>query len=243
VNDALDQPIPKELFDIYDQVMERLRHQGYFDLPDLAIRILSWIFHAQRPLQMSELREAIAIRDGDVDLKMSDLNDPAVVVEACGGFVVHDTTGWVRFTHEQVNAFLQDRHIDLVPKRNMAISCLTYLTFETFEDGPCQDEASFNIRLQERPFGRYAASYWGKYIKGSGEKHHRNQKLLVTLTQSSARKDSIAQLSGAEKTGAWDLDIRDRNKGLLHILAENNLTLLAEMILDGTIFSVISHLV
>jgi len=64
---ALEEPIPKELFDFYDTVLENLIKVS-IDSHRMVFTVLSWIYHAKRPLQMSELQDALALCQGDVDV-------------------------------------------------------------------------------------------------------------------------------------------------------------------------------
>jgi hypothetical protein len=59
----------------YEQVMTRIRATKYTS--EKALGTLSWIFHAQRPLQMDELREALVLQSQNdtVDLDEKALGD------------------------------------------------------------------------------------------------------------------------------------------------------------------------
>jgi len=231
---ALEQPIPSELFDLYQLVIDA-HARSTSDSGPLVQKILSWIFHAKRPLQMAELQEALAVEDGDVDLEEDDLTPAAQIVQVSGNFVSYDTaSGIVRFSHDTMRDFLQDRCINyLSHESELAITCLTYLLFELFADGPCTDERSFALRLSSRPFGKYAAHYWGSHTKGPGENNTTIQKLLSTLVKSSAKIDSMAQLAVAQRPKDWNNVVR--GKTIWHLVAENDLTILAAILTQRTI--------
>jgi hypothetical protein len=163
--------MPVEIFDLYETVMNRL-FQSKADVQELALKTLSWVFYAKRPLKMVELREAVALEDDDCDLQEDDLTPAETLVEVCGSFVIYDkASGVVGFAHETVKEFFASRHLSrLLSEVAIGNACLVYLSFDSFADGSCSDNETFTTRLQKRSFGPYAAWYWGKRVKGDGEK-------------------------------------------------------------------------
>ena len=238
MKEALEGSVPAKLFVLYDDIMETIFRSDERSSERVALKVLSWIYHAKRPLTMAELREAIEVREHDVSLEEDDLTPEKDIIEECRSLVRYDVAdGVVSFSHEQVREYLGSKHMDnLMTEVELAKICLSYLLFDVFEEGPCVDESSFADRLRTRPFGRYAACYWGKHTKGPGENDSRIQNMLFTLMQSSAKRDSVTQLSIAKKTADWNLGIR--NKTLLHFIAENNLLTLAEIVLNGNMLNV-----
>src|SRR5271163_2873649 len=82
---------------------------------DTALQVLSYLFHAQRPLKMEELREILSIRTQppDKDLYPEYFIDPVLIVHYCQGLVELDhDSGIVRFTHYTVQEFLRDNYQD-----------------------------------------------------------------------------------------------------------------------------------
>ena len=238
---ALEEPIPIILFDLYDNVLSNVT-QATCDSQQTVFTVLSWLFHAKRPLQMSELQEVLAISEGDAELDPDDRTPPAEIVQACGNFVIYDPmSGIVGFSHDEVRKYLENRHAcDLLKDVDMAITCLTYLLFDAFEEGLCSDEHSFVNRTNRYPFGQYAACYWGVYTKGLGEKNPKIHEMLLTLMKS-PKRDSMEQLYKAQRSEDWNLHIRHRSKTLLHVIAENDLTIMAKMLLDASICTVTSQ--
>ena len=116
---------------------------------------------------MIELREAVAVEDGYTDLEEDDLPDPSVIVECCCSLVTYEhTTGIVRFTHYTVAGFLESKDYILTTV-DLARTCLTYLLFDVFEDGPCCNEEEFKLRMRRYRFAEYIAQYWETYVRGS----------------------------------------------------------------------------
>ena len=232
ITDALINSVPTKLFDVYKAAMDRIA-QSTSDSKTLAIDILSWIFHAKRPLRMIELQEAVAVRKGDGELVEDDLMEEDDVVEVCGSLVGYDKdSGIVRFSHEVVRDFLNKLYFShLSTEVEMAKKCLIYLMFDTFEEGACPNEESFKVRIAKHPFGQYAAKYWGIHTKGSPEEDSEIQMMLWQLTESSAKLDSMTQLSTADEAGYWERERRHRGRTLIHIIAENNLTTIGKIVL------------
>ena len=66
----------------------------------------------------------------------------------------------VRFTHYTVQEFLQDKYLHKVlTPIDLAKVCLTYLTFDIFEDRPCADSDAFYRRMKSYQFSVYAMQY------------------------------------------------------------------------------------
>lgn len=229
---ALNESIPTDLFNLYDVAMSRIT-QLSDDSTELAINVMSWIFYAARPLQMSELQQAIAIENAMTDLTLDDVTPADIILESCASLVRHDkVSGVVRFSHDTVREYLAERCFDqLRTKLVMAKNCLTYLSFNIFEEGACPDDDAFNNRRQNYPFGQYAASFWGKYVQGKGEQDTEILELLLALMRSPTKVDSMAQfLTGSMVK--WNLSMPwMRGKALIHIIVENDLRDMANALL------------
>ena len=234
--------MPVELFDLYETVMNRLL-QSKADVQELALKTLSWIFYAKRPLMMVELREAVALEDDDCDLEEDDLTPAETLVEVCGSFVIYDkVSGVVGFAHETVKEFFASRYLSrLSSEVAIANACLVYLSFDSFADGPCPDNKTFIARLRKRPFGPYAAWYWGKHLKGDGEKHGETQQKLFKLVLSAKKMNSMAELAWRESKYWEEPDRWHEGKRLFHVLAENDLITIAELVLQNPILSQVFH--
>ena len=108
---------PRDMSSAYKDVMQRIEQSKPGDKV-LAIKILSWLFYAFRPLLMDELLEALVVEDGDQDLQRDDMLQPTDVIECCKSLVVHEiSTGLVRFPHYTVQEFIEGIKHDLCPNR------------------------------------------------------------------------------------------------------------------------------
>ena len=87
--------VPKDLYPAYHSVIERIKNGRDGDA-DVAMRIISWIYHARRTLQMDELLEALVVEeysqnastehsDEDLDEILEDKPKPTDIVEILQG--------------------------------------------------------------------------------------------------------------------------------------------------------------
>ena len=182
---ALD-TLPTDMETAYKEVLVRIdKTKG----KDTALQILSWLFHAQRPLHMDELQEVLSIetQPPDTELYPEYFIDPVQIIHYCQGLVEFDeNSGIVRFTHYTVQEFLKAKYQDkLLSPTDLAKVCLTYLTFDIFEHGPCPNKEAFNQRMESYRFSDYAVQYWGFYVRGKGEEDSEILDALSNLLKSS----------------------------------------------------------
>ena len=99
--------LPVNVEHVYNGILSRIREKGVDEM-QLAWRILSWGFHAARPLHMDELREALSVRPGDNDLDETVLLAANRITKVCESLLVYDKISKiVRFTHYSVLEFLE----------------------------------------------------------------------------------------------------------------------------------------
>jgi len=156
------------MYSAYDEIFNRIKPSQR----PTVIKVISWLFHARRPLHKRELQEAIGIRPnkGQIALPKYFVPSDALVRHCQGLITIDDDAGIVRFTHFTVQEFLNTHYRkNLLSTVELAKACLTYLTYDIFESGPCPDEASFEQRKHDYRLSLYAAEFWGGYTKGEGE--------------------------------------------------------------------------
>ena len=132
----------------------------------LAMNVLLWLSHAKRPLKVSELQHAVAMRPEENG--MEDLTDPDFFVHCCFGLVVIDKeTSIIRLVHFSVNEYLQDRRSEFFPNADdiLTFSCLSYMFIYQSELDHCLE--SLSVANDNAPFLTYAARHWGIHAGGS----------------------------------------------------------------------------
>ncbi len=93
--------LPKDLSEAYERILSRVLRSGK---ANIAQKVYRWIAAVQRPLNLEELREAIAIEPCQAFFERDRLvNDISRVVTWCGSLVVFDEEDdSVRFAHHSI---------------------------------------------------------------------------------------------------------------------------------------------
>ena len=149
--------------------MYRIHHQ-HEEHRQLAMRALSWISKAERPLQVEELQHAIAVEFGDEDVEDGPLESATLIVSVCAGLVTIDAESRTfRLVHFSVQELFEKKHYKWFPDadRVIAETCLTYLSFDTFEQGIVQKHQPVHQLSRKYPLFLYAAENWGCHVNRS----------------------------------------------------------------------------
>jgi ankyrin repeat protein len=165
------QQLPRELGRTYAEAMERIKSQDR-QKARRAGQILSWISYAVRELTVKEIQYALAVEPGDPDLDKEALPDIDLLISTCAGLVTVDRkSNIIRFVHYTFEEYLKQTRIDRFPtaQYDIAMICLTYLSFNAFAGGPCPSDREMEGRLQENPLLDYAAKCWSHHVRGGPE--------------------------------------------------------------------------
>jgi hypothetical protein len=155
------------LDDAYNKAIKQIDEQ----LPGdrlLARRAISWIVYAKRPLTTRELCHALSIEPGDKALDSDDIYGIETVISVCAGLaVVDEESNIVRLVHYTTQEYFERELLDWHPSalEDMAVACLTYLSFDTFRSGSCAYGEAFKRRLAENAFFDYSARYWSEHTR------------------------------------------------------------------------------
>jgi ankyrin repeat protein len=151
--------LPFNLSEVYEQMLVRIDQ-------NIGIRLLHWVFYAQYPLTILELRYALAIdpstRDLDPDL---DLPSSFIIDTTLGLLTVDNERQTVRFTHLTVKDYLTEHAESYFPLGHslLAEACLTYLTYDAMNRDAGLKRYTPGEGLH--PFFKYAASQWGHHAQ------------------------------------------------------------------------------
>ncbi|PNP53961.1 hypothetical protein THARTR1_05648 [Trichoderma harzianum] len=155
------------LNELYKQAIRRIN-----DHPEvtkrLAKRILIWITRAQRPLSIVEIRHALAFRENMLKFDLKYMPDMEFLTSVCAGLVtIDESSEIIRLVHYTTQEFLQQTHEEWFPQGELYMTkvCVTYLSFDTFENGPCQTGEELKQRLESNPLYHYAAHNWGHHAR------------------------------------------------------------------------------
>ncbi|KAF2732166.1 ankyrin repeat protein, partial [Polyplosphaeria fusca] len=125
-----------------------------------AKEVLSWIAYAQRPLTTAEICCALAVEHTQEELDPENVPDVDDLVSVCAGLVViDDRSRIIRLVHYTAQDYLERIMEVWNPRaqKEIASTCLTYLSFDGFKSGTCSTDEEFEQRLQRHTFLDYAS--------------------------------------------------------------------------------------
>ncbi|KAH0537365.1 hypothetical protein FGG08_005844 [Glutinoglossum americanum] len=178
----------------YDEALERINGQQS-GFRELAGQVLSWVTYARRPLTVPELQHALAVEPGELELDEENLSDIEELVSACAGLVTVDQkSNIVRLVHYTTREYFERNCSKRFPgaQQRIAATCLTYLSFNTFLEGPCSFSEWSEDRLRRNPLLDYAAQNWGYHV--CGEVEHTVKDLALGFLKNTPKVLSSAQL-------------------------------------------------
>ncbi|MCJ1314070.1 hypothetical protein MMC25_007750 [Agyrium rufum] len=229
-SDALDEAYGKAIRRIDGQLPEdRL----------LAKRAICWISYAQRPLTTQELCCALAIEPGDKAPNTDNMYDIEEIVSVCVGLVaVDEECKIIRLTHYTTQEYFEQIRSDWYPhaQEEIGAACLTYMLFDTFQNGICVDRESFKRRLADHPLLDYVASNWVEHVRPVQASPVLSDRALTFLCNGTLI-DNITQVEAASlkfwpRRKAYTHYSPEHMTGL-HLCAKHGLTWLAERIISG----------
>ncbi len=182
--------------------MERINSQ-HIDQATLARKVLYWVFYASRPLTILEIQHALAVETGDTNLDEDNIPEEGLLLSVCNGLVTYEKEGgFLALVHYTFQQYLEQKAESLFPEAQVEIVrvCLTYLSFDEFEQGPCPSDQDFMVRLKQWPLLSYAVPMWGQHARQGTEWACRD---LITsfLSQSAKLSASIQVLFARESMG------------------------------------------
>ena len=172
VRQALD-GLPTGVFATYDNAFNRMSNQPKDDA-DIAMKAMSLVFCATRPLGLEELRHALAVQPGDCTLDAGAFTETEIILSTTVGllstFDVDDYKSSafpteVKFVHNTLQEYLEVNHQRLfaTAERDMASICLTYLSCINYEtDSP----EVLDEQFEEFKFSTYAGYNWNYHVQG-----------------------------------------------------------------------------
>jgi hypothetical protein len=151
----------------YEDAIGRINGQ-IKDQKDLAKQVLSWITCAKRPLATTELQHALRIEVGEPQLDEDNLPDIEDIVSVCARLVTIDKESRIiRLVHYTTQEYFERTQRQWFPnaQANITTICVSYLSFDKFESGICQNDDEFEQRLQSNKLYDYTAHNWGYHAR------------------------------------------------------------------------------
>ena len=198
--------MPRELDGLYQKTLDRVQQQTGDD-GKLAMRILSWITHAKRPLSVDDLRYGLAVEYSDVSEHLEEFDEenllpPRSLVDVCAGLVIIDSNSQVvRLVHYTTQEYLDKERMRLFKGVEMDISraCLTYLSTISYSiSTEIQVKELRSELIKFRPFLAYACHHWFSHAKNvllSADPDPRFVKALTGFKSSDSITFSVGLLS------------------------------------------------
>ena len=194
--------LPTDIFTMYDQTIERIRDQSQ-ENAELGLKVLSTIFSAVVPLQIDQLRHALAVQPGVTVFDFEAVVDLDILLSVTAGLVItyeveRHGAYYFRLVHYTLQEYLERNQERLFPnlQLEMARACLSYLSLD--ENG--RDELRYEkyIRTDGRtgggfPFVYYAATYWAHHLRG---------------VQKELMDQSLAFVEDSTKTSVFLIDLK-----------------------------------
>jgi hypothetical protein len=175
--------LPSGLPETYQQILLRIKTES---TAKTVSKIFQWVAVSTRPMNLEELREAIAIDSADASFQRDRLvNQLDRLVSWCGDLVTLDEDELVvQFAHHSIKDFLTSsgsRQSGFLFKLSSAdniagVACITYLNFSDFEQQLVEGSQGYavfqpadlikaNATSTESSFFRYGARLAGRYQK------------------------------------------------------------------------------
>ncbi|KAJ4221452.1 hypothetical protein NW759_006698 [Fusarium solani] len=181
--------LPKGLVayrEIYLKTTQRIDNQPE-EYCSLAKATLIWLVCAMRPMTVPELREALAIKINASSLDSGDFSTTKSIVEACKGLVTIGNDEVIQLLHHTAREYLDSNfgwleepsirglaiaeaaeRAKAMAHRDITLKLLTYVSFDAFGAGPCDDDDQYLERGMSNRFYSYGSCHWVDHLKSSG---------------------------------------------------------------------------
>jgi ankyrin repeat protein len=150
---------------LYKDTMERIENQ-IPERREVAKQALAWIFYAKRPLMIAELQSALAVRLNSRSLDRDFIPKVELLRSLCIGLItIDEESRIVRLVHYTTQEYLQQTQGQWFPYGHVdiALTCLTYLSFDTLKARYPLSKLEFDERLSSNALYQYAITSWGHH--------------------------------------------------------------------------------
>jgi hypothetical protein len=204
--------LPKTLPGLYTDILLKVKPEDQ----EYATTILRWVVWAVRPLTLQELTIAIAVRPDDTS--MSSLEgemelDLSKVLRLLFGPMIDIRGDEVHLVHQSAKDFLRSGELPEGSSHDhsgflsylrltesnlqLTVSCLTYLSFDEFEEGPVNARYFWEYgrtKIQKGRFLSYAATHWSEHMTHLNQETQGKHDLRTAFSkvEGSSRKMNLA---------------------------------------------------
>ena len=200
-----------DLVTLYSGIAEKIK-EG----PPKVQKLVAWVVYGRRPLTLQELEAALATqmdsttKEGTEEHRF-DLTREAL--KSAAGIILEIVHNTVHVIHQSAKDFVLESLVGascfngLDPDSYLSKVCLTYLTFEDFQKGPCGSKEGLDQRKKEYPFLEYAARKWHIHFDDTGE--FNKDETILHLIGKLIRPKSKILLAWGEVAGIRNLETAD----------------------------------
>jgi ankyrin repeat protein len=208
------------LDDAFGSTIERVKGQAR-DSVDQALRVLTLIHLAERPLTVDELLHALATEMNHRELDCDNFPSRNSFLDCCLGLVIVDNeTLTLRLVHYTLHEYLSTQS-QLVQHGHESITqiCLTYLMFRHPESN-IKAKAPGATTTSTPALFNYAACEWGHHArKGYPLKQQTVCLILEYLSMDPWKRQSSVRCLIGRRRLLWSLDALILSFSSLHIIA------------------------
>ncbi|KAJ7591832.1 ankyrin repeat-containing domain protein [Mycena floridula] len=202
----------------------------------LAHRVFLWLAFAKRALSLLELRHALAISEGMDEMELDALiQDGEFVASVCGGLVVIDKAqygSFPRLVHYTTKEYFELKVTTLFPDAQLylAMTCLTYLSFKTF------DTTDLEIEWEKRILFQYTSKHWGDHALSCEDRlcsgRERDAVLRFLRSVHNVQQACLFVAAFRQSYDSWQYYDSWRTKLAPHLLAQLGLAKILEMLIN-----------
>lgn len=141
------------------------------------------------------------------------LSSPQDILSLCGSLISLSEQGQVRLAHLSVKDYLLNSEACMVRfwiepdggNHQLAIDCLTYLSYRSLASGPSQTVDDYVDRLSQHPFIQHAATGWTYYVRATNPSPKLEDLILNLFSPGSHNIFmSWVQVINAQPISHWD---------------------------------------
>ncbi|KAJ5167506.1 ankyrin [Penicillium canariense] len=207
----------------------------------LGMGALMWLCHTTGALTALELSDALAVHSVRNAVNVKYRPATKIILECCQGLATVDVEGYVRIAHYAIREYLRDHSKDLFPRAEstIAVTCLRYLVFENFHDGPWPTESEIKSRMEVYPFLSWAARYWGQFARRTETDAEVWSALFAFFSSPAAMAvaNQVRQYSMDRVPNYWDVD-ECSSFSALHHASRHGLERAVSRLLDSGAYDV-----
>ncbi|KAI5795824.1 ankyrin repeat-containing domain protein [Pyronema domesticum] len=184
--------MPRALHDAFKVTIDRIKSQKPVIVKQ-AMDILKWVFLANEPLSIEELRHALAVEPGDKNLDWDNFVDAQFLLQCCLGLVIVDeSTLTVRLVHKSLQDYLKSQYDQPLlfeeGHDEIAHICVTYVAFSSYK----LEVETLNKAIFERyTLLGYATRNWAYHARTAEASRSTIEETIIALIEADGRPDLI----------------------------------------------------